>query len=66
MKTLANSRFKLFQLKQHLNNAHEEQASVSIEYCASKEGCLKRVRLDARRAFHFAFALSIAKAKKIT
>ena len=31
MKTLANSCLKPFQLKQHLNNAHKEQASRSIQ-----------------------------------
>jgi len=31
MKTLANTCLKSFQLKQHLNNAHTEQPSKSIE-----------------------------------
>jgi len=46
-KRWTNSFFKAFQLKQHLNNAQKEQASKSIEYLKSREGCLKCVRLDA-------------------
>ena len=74
MKTPANSCLEPFQLKQHLNNAHKEQAIKSIEYFKSKEGCTKRVRLDAGGAFHqanfsivkasYVVALCIAKAKK--
>jgi len=30
---------------------NKEQANKSIQYFKSKEGCLKRVRLDARGAF---------------
>ena len=75
MKTLANNCLKSFQLKQHLNNAHKKQPSKIdwAGYSKSKEGCIKRVRLDAGRALKQAnlsveashlVALRIAKAKK--
>jgi len=74
MKTLANCCLKTFQLKKHLNSAHGKQASKSAEYFKSKESCLslKRVGLDARRAFHqahfsveasYVVAIRIAKVK---
>jgi len=55
MKTLANSCMKPFQLKQHLNSAHMDQARKLIKQFQSKEGCLKCVRLDARSAFNQAY-----------
>ena len=71
---LANSCLKPFQLKQHLNNVHKEQASKSIEYFKSKEGCHKHVRLDTGGTFHqanfsiveasYVVALHIANEKK--
>jgi len=77
IKTLANNCLKSFQLKQYLNNAHKEQPSkiwlIRLLYSKSRAGCLKRVRLDAERAFNpvnlsveasYVVALRIAKAKK--
>ena len=74
MKTLAKNCLKSFQL---LNNAHKEQPSkiwlIRLLYSKSRAGCLKRVRLDAERAFKqvslsfeasYVVALRIAKAKK--
>ena len=37
MKTMAKSRLKPFQLKQHLNSVNKEQASKSIEYFKSQK-----------------------------
>jgi len=41
-----------FQLKQHLNNAHKEQVSKSVEYLKFKNNCLTCVRLHAGGAFN--------------
>ena len=43
---------KPFQLKQHLQNTHEEQADKSIEYFKLKENGVQRFRLDTAGAFH--------------
>jgi len=56
MKTLANGCFRNTPVHQHLNNAHKEQASKSIEYFKCKEGYLKRDTLDARSVFNQAIS----------
>jgi len=43
LKTLSNSCLRPFQLKQHLNYAHNDQVCRVIEYIESKKGCLKFV-----------------------
>ena len=74
LKTLANGSMKPFQLQQHLQKTHKEQANKPIEYFKLKEDGVKRCRLDSSGSFHqtnysiveasYAVALRIVKSKK--